>query len=392
MSDDVDDKDKPKDDGGHNGHRTEYDKSNARGDVSPADEKVFEFLDSLFVDDKNFPESIEVRHVKGRNSDRMGDRLKKYTFSTKPTKERLVAITNEMVSRMKVYADILGRPTVFHIAASNPQIADGFYDRVLYKTKPTGNWKGRGDEFGMTPPEEEGEDDVPFSLSYQKAFLGHSNALFGLMGGMIEGLLDRSDRQAQFMAQQLERTQAKNIELLEVNLKLVQADDDRKARMRRAEMWDKNIDRGLNMAWDLIPPMLTAGKKDHAGWQPGTDSSEAFTLRQFFEIKDGDDTSGKLTLEQLRIIFGDVDEANGTITKAGILSAEQGMLLAGVAKKEVNPDQLDALIEGGPLEITNEQVMKIFAAGVPPMVLAPLKMLFDVRKAKRREKQNGQGE
>ena len=382
MSDDTTEDHKPDKD-----KRSDYDRANAKGDVSPDNERIFEFLDSLFIDDKNFPESIDVRQVAGTDYHKYGDPVKKIPFSssTKPGKERLVSLTNDILLRMRQDCDVRQKETVYHIAARNPALGEDFYDRILFRCKPSKRWAKRGEELGIGGGVEGDDDEMSFASRYNMKMLEHHEKWIGLVGGMLEGLIDRGDRQATTAFSQLERAQAKNLELLEVNIRMAQADDERQERREKAKMWRENINKGLDMAWKVLPPMLTAftGNKNGgpSGWVPNTESIEASTLRSFFETKD---SGGFLTAEQFEVVCGTPNK-EGVIVRPGILTPEQVNLLVQVANLKENPESLDFLTSGGKYEISQAQAMAILQAGIPMEALAPIKMLLDVRMAKRQQ-------
>lgn len=369
---------------------SDFEKNLKQGPVSPVNEDVYGFLVNLYADEGDYPERIEVRTIKGRNKDQYGIQIKQYlsrSTSTKPTNERLVMMANEIVHRCKIHTDTAQKPMTFMIGAMHHARSDDFYEIMTLDVRPSKKWKNG--ESGAEGEDEDGE----FSGRYNIAMLGHFTQFFGLIGGMMEGLIDRSDRQAQASANDAERVRARYIELLEANLKLVQADDERTERRERSQMWRKNIDKGLDMAWNLLPPMvgaLTNKNGSNAGWVPGTKSSESYTLSQFFKRSD---EGGKLQPHEFEIIFGKIEEGKPFVP--GVLSPQQGEILGNVAQELISPDQLDLLLPGGVLEITQEQIMTILQAGVSMEVLAPLKLLFDVRLAKKQQAQqqnlNGKG-
>lgn len=363
---------------------SDFDKDLKKGPVSPVNEDLFNFLDNLFTGEGEFPERIELRTVTGRNKDQYGQQLWQKIFksgSSKPSRERVVMFTNEIIHRARMRTDATKKECVYVIGAMHHARHDDFYEVHMLTVKPRKNWvngeNGEGAEGGD-------DEDMPFSTRYNMQMLGHHNQWSSMVMGFMEGLVDRSDRQAAFAFSQLERLQARNIELLEVNMRLVQADDERHERMEKSKMWRENISKGLDMAWGILPPMLSSFKGNNAGWNAGMETSESYTLREFFKDKtDG----GKLTKGEFEKIFGKLSEDGQQVLEAGVLSIPQGKLLAGIASKETSPDRLDDLLPNGPLEITKEQVMSIAESGIPIEVLAPLKMLLDVRMAKRAEQQ-----
>ncbi len=371
--DPPDDKKKSKD-------KTDYEKANQKGGVSPSDERVFEFLDALFVDETHFPESIEVRQVSGRNFDRMGEPVRKipFTSATKPTKERLVQIANDIVFRIRVDCDIRKRETMYHIAAKNPQLGAEFYDRILFRGEPTGKWKKRAGEFGNglngDGMGEEDEDEIPFHSRYNIERLGHDREMFNLYRGAMEGLIDRSDRHATMAFEFASKMQDKYIESLEANILLVKQDDERKANADKQKIYNEALVGGLNIAKALLPQMI-AKKDGGTVWHPGDDSPDALTLREFVKIKSEDGMNGTLTKEQFATVFGNPNEG----LAGGILTPSQSYLIAAISEKLLSPDSIDMLLVPGPLQVSQEQIAALMSCGVDQMKLAPLQALFENR-------------
>lgn len=378
-----DDKDKKKE--------SDFDRELKKGPLSPSNEELFNFLDNLFTGEGEFPERIDVRIVKGRNRDQYGRQVKQFIFksgSVKPSRERVVMMTNDIVLRIRQETDVMRRETDFMIGAMHSARSDDFYEIMTLTVKPTKKWSKSGAELGIIGDDNNDDDSVPFSLSYEKAFLSHSNTQSSLMWSMIEGLVDRMERHNSLIFNQLEKVQIQNFGLIESHLHLLQAADDREEKRERSKMWRENISKAVDHAWKLVPPVMASLKGNTDSWSEGTESPESMTLSEFFREKS---SGGRLTEQEFEKIFGTTDKLSKMIVTAGILSEEQGYLLMGVAQKKVNPNALDALLPGGQCEITPVQSQDIIAAGIPVDVLMPLKLLLDVRVAKkqRKEKENG---
>lgn len=387
MSDDTDGFDSTPTDGMKGKQEPDFERETKKGPISPVNEDLFLFLDGLFSGEGEFPEKIEVRTVKGRNKDQYGVQVKQYIYKNtnapKPSREKIVMMTNEIVHRCKIHTDVAQRESNFIVGAMHHARSDDFYEIMELTLMPSKKWR-RGERGDLDP--EEPED---FANHYNKAFLGHITQMFGLFGAAFEGLVDRSDRQAAAASADAEKMRGRYIEMLEMNLRLMQASDDRQERIERSKMWRENVGKGLDLAWGLLPPMLSSfkGNGSQNGWQQGMTTAESYTLEQFFKLPD---SGGKLTVEQFELIFGKME--NGVLVAPGALTLDQTQLLGRVAAKEICPDKLDDLLPGGPLEIKQEQIMKILQGGIPLEALLPLKTLLDVRMAKQQEKnQKGEG-
>lgn len=358
---------------------SDFEKETKKGPVSPVNEDLYEFLSALFGGEGEFPEKLECRTLVGRNKATYGDVIWQKIFKgvSKPNEQQVVNLANQALHRMRVHTDMRQRECYFLIGAIHHDRSDDYYEVMHFTVKPGKKWKNgeRGDA------ERDDEDDEFSPGQYNRHFLDHIRDREGTILGMVEGLIDRSDRQAQTAQNNFERIMSKYIELLEINLKLVQAGDERQERIEKAKMWRENINKGLDMAWSMVPPLLAGFKKGDGGWQQGMDSPEAKTLRDFFrEKKEG----GPFSREQFEVIMGRQDE-EGNLIPSGVLSEDQVLLLVGLAKCEINPSQVDLLLPGAKLAITQDQIMKIMASGIPQEAFAPIYALIQVRMAKREE-------
>ncbi len=387
MSDEFDDgpqdpKDKTKE--------SDFDRDLKKGPLSPVNEDLFNFLDSLFDGEGEFPEKIEVRTVKGRNKDQYGLQIWQKIYksgSVKPSRERLVMLSNEIVKRIRIQTDTIQRESTFLIGAMHNGRSDDYYEIMTLSAKPSKKWAKSGEGNGDL----DSDEDEPFPQKYNLAMLGHHTQLFGLVGGMIEGLIDRSDRQAAAAMNDAEKMRARYIEMMEMNMKLLQAKDERDEKMAEAKMWREQKQKGLELAWQNIPPMLASlkGPNANAGWTPGTETNEAITLRESLKTQE---EGGKISQAQFEIICGKLDD-NGMLVTRGVLTPEQVQLLVRVANKEANPDALDELLPGGALAVTPEQGQMLMQSGALE-ALMPLKLLLEQQMAKRaaRQSNNPQGE
>lgn len=368
---------------------SDFDRDERKGPVAPVHEDLFNFLSSLFTGEGEFPERVDCRTVKGRNRDQYGMLLTQYVAKSnteKPSRERIVKLCNNFIHRMKLQTDVAQRETHFIIGAMHHSRSDDYYDIMPFTVMPSKKWRNAvgGTATGIQGNESGDEEDESFAGKYNLAMLGHHTNLFGLVGGMIEGLIDRSDRQAAAAMNDAEKMRARYIELLEANLKIMQAKDERDEKLAEAKMWREQKQKGMELAWQTIPPLLTSFKPPNANvsWTPGTESNEAITIREALKSQG---EGGKCSQADFEIICGKLDE-NGMLTTRGILTPEQVQLLVMVANKEANPDALDELLDGGSLAITPEQAALLVQSGAVA-VLMPLKILMEQQLAKRAARQ-----
>lgn len=325
----------------------------------------FEWLERLF-DGAQFPEKLETRVVQGKNFERLGPMIKQIIFppkAVKPTKEMLVALSNELLFLMQRDCDIQRKSVVYGVHCAHFSRDNDFYERWLHRATPSP--LRANDGIARDDAEEEQTQDARFSSQV----LTHHERLFQLYGGGFEGLLDRFDRvlerQETRIIKQDERIE-KLSEMLERSLSL---EAERAEKREWNQLKIRSVEKALDLGLAIAPPLVNqiAGKQVI----PTNDSSEAITLRGFFKKTS---EGGSLTEEQAVKAFGTDDG------KPGILSFDQAKLLWDVAHCKASPDELDKLLPGGGLAVTPEQFVALQTmCGFAQEQIAPLYLLFQNR-------------
>jgi len=344
----------------------------------PKNPQFFEWLEKLFDGTAQFPEKIETRVVSGRHNERLGPMIKQIVFSpqareavkestketktgekgrnsSKPSREELVAMSNELLYLCQRDCDQARRPTTYGVHVAHFMREVDLYERWVMFLKPQGIHALKD---GEEVDDEDGESGSP-QHKYAIQKLHHDERMFNLYGGALEGLIDRQDRALEREASTNERLRSSNERLLEMVEKLQSQDHQRKMDEQWNNLKIKSVEKGLDLAIGLAPPLLNqlTGKKTIATQE----SAESITLKAFFKR---DEDGGKLTVAQADRAFGAYDKDMNLI-KAGALSTEQAKLLWDVAHCAAPVEELDRLLPGGSLEVKQEQVIelqKIFEA------------------------------
>lgn len=336
----------------------------------------FEYLESLFDGEGKFPERIDVRIVRGKDLATMGPKIKTYEYpagSKKPTREKLVAMSNEILYRVQQDCDVQRKRVSYQVAPLHFTTDSEFYSRYIIGCMPGSTFKN-GENGENDDDDEEKSIEKRFSVQLMK----HQEIMFERHGAALEGLIDRQDRHIERLIarnEQLESRVEKQNDQME---RMRSADDERADRRAWNALKIKGVEKGMDLALAMAPPLVNqiAGKNV----VPTQDTPETIALKEFLKPAA---SGGKLTQDQAHAAFGvwDGTPDNKLITP-GVLLPQQVALLHAVAFGEVSPNELNNFMPGaGPLAITMEQVaalQQIF----PFDQLMPIMMIFEARRPK----------
>ena len=346
-----------------------------KSEIEPIPKSVllFEWLEKLFDGGSQFPEMISCRVVSGQRYERLGPPIKQIIFpakATKPSRGELVALSNELVGLMQRDADIQRRRIVYGLHVSHKLRDPDFYERYLYACDPSPLHAGEG-----VPRPMDDESPVERTLEAQFAVqaMGHMERMFALYGGGFEGLLDRMDRVNEQQAQAITKKDERIEKLSDMLERALSHEEERREKREWSLLKIRSVEKAVELGLTMAPPLLNqiAGRK----LIETSDSQEAITLRNFFKKKV---EGGQLTEEQAVLAFGSDDG------KPGVLAFEQTKLLFDVAHCRAPVEELDKLLPGGSLEITQEQVMALTTrCGFALDQLAPLHTIFAARTKQR---------
>jgi hypothetical protein len=345
---------------------------------SPKDLQFFEWLEKLFYVDAQSPEKIDVRVVSGKHHERLGPSLIRRDYGpskeSKPSKTKLVTLSNEILFAVQRDCDIQRKSLVYAVSAWDFTRGDDPYERWLLRRQPGTMFQGEGGARGGGGGGDDADETAEQKLIAQ--MMRHHETMFGLYGGGFEGLLDRMDRilerQDSRIKEQDDRI-AKQNEMMERALSM---EEERAEKRAWAQLKAKGAEKMLDMAVAIAPPLLNqlVGKTV----VETKETAESITLKEFFKTAD---KGGKLTQEQSNKAFGRYsDKEPYDLIEPGVLTLGQAKLLFDVAHCNIPSDELDKLMPDGPLAISMEQIMKLqTSCGLAPEQIMPIGALFEAR-------------
>lgn len=335
----------------------------------PKNQEFFEWLERLFDGPSQFPEKIETRVVAGKEFERLGAMIKQIVFppkAPKPTKEQLVALSNELIFRMQQDCDIQRKSVVYGIHVAHLSRDPDFYERWLHRCYPS----PLRSHDGMPRPEEEPDARSMAEAQFPTQVLSHGERMFQLYGGGFEGLMDRFDRVLERQEISIEKKDARIEKLSEMLERALSLEDERREKREWNQLKMQSIQKAIDLGLGLAPPLLGQLMGGKGGGGNGVkDTAETVTLRNFFKKES---EGGLLTEEQAVFAFGTDDG------KPGVLSFDQAKLLWGVAHCQIPLDDLDKLLPGGPLEVTMDQIIALQSKFRQEQI-APLIVIFEAR-------------
>ncbi len=361
------------------------------------DKAFFEWFESLFHGDSHFPETVTTRVVTGKNGARLGPVVDQMTFlpqakltkedksekgeksksvGGKPSREEMVATTNRLIFLMQRDCDQSGRSTTYSVLATHFSRNPEPYARMLFRLKPTGV---HANEEGREGDEPDDLDDEEGSLE-KKQFgqrLRHHETMFQLLGGGMEGLIDRQDRALERADAREARLQSDNMRLIEMVEKMQSSQHERTLALQWNDLKIRSVEKGLELAINIAPPLLNklTSKTDDASSE---DAITSMTLKNFFKpVSEG----GKLTDEQAKKAFGVYDETPGgskKCTEPGALTEAQTKLLWDVAWGQAPAAELDRLLPGGSMAVEPAQAFQLQQIFSTEQI-APVMMLIMMR-------------
>lgn len=346
----------------------------------PKREDFFLWLEKLFFDEPEafqFPEKIEVRVVSGKHHERLGPMIKQLLFGPgqqqKPTRTKLVEISNEILHRVQRDCDIQRKTMVYGVHVAHFAREADFYERYLLRCNPSAAHQSEGSP-------RDGEDDDSQGGKFVNQVMSHHEKMFSLYGGAFEGLLDRMDRVLERQEGRIEKQDARIEKMSEVLEKALSLEAERAEKREWQQLKIKAAEKGLELGAALAPPLLNSlmAKGKTTTGEPDGEGLEALTLRNFFKK---DTEGGMLTQEQANIAFGLYSETPPhDLVKPGVLSMEQAKVLWDVAYGNAPAAALDSLLPGGNFAVTGEQLMALQSkCGFSMEQLAPLQMIFEAR-------------
>ena len=348
---------------------------------SPRNPQLLSWLEGLFFGSGDYPQKLEVRLMWGSRHERGGPVIKQIVFPPnmispsdrvdtedkaesgpggkserrkhKPNREELVEVSHDILNRIQLECDAAGKAGVYFILATHLAVSDQPYERFPIRAAPKGPRLERSED------DEDEEEGVNGTKSMNKAFLlgmEQNKQMFQLLGSMVEGMVDRSDRALVRAEEALEATRTQLLRQQDVVSRAMDIQSEREMKSDMHKFKIKVMDRGLNMFEGFAPqflPGLLGGK----GANGIVESSESMILKTFLRpIEEG----GQLTEGQVDQVFGMFDDSpEMKLVKPGALTEEQGRIIHGVAHLKMPADELEKLVPGGACALTQDQLVSL---------------------------------
>lgn len=359
---------------------------------SPKLREFAEWLIDGFYGPSDYPEKIEVRIVYGPRLASLGPIVKQVLYPpnmvegtigeddkdkpngknaekrrSKPNREELVGLANEISARCQNDCDGNGRDTAYAVRLIHFQRDDDAYERWVLKKKPAVP-KSRGELDGE---DEDGEYGGGGIARLEGQRLGHHERMFSMVGGMLEALVDRQDRIIERQEAALASANARLERQQEITERALSLEHERAIKRDWENIKIKSVERGIDLFQGLAPSfmgMITGKKIDGI-----TESPESLTLKFFFKHeKEG----GKMSDAQLDAAFGAFDDSpEQKQIRPGVLSVDQGRVLYDVAQCRVPSTDLEKLLPDGELELSQEQLVRLQSIFTPEQLTPIIAMI-----------------
>jgi hypothetical protein len=232
--------------------------------------------------------------------------------------------------------------------------SDEPYERWQLKKTPAVA-KSRG-EIELDGLEDEEGGGTQMRVETQR--LGHHERMFSMMGGMLESIIDRQDRIIERQEQAIAQRDHRYESMMEVVERARSLEHERNKDRQNHDLRMRAVEKGMNLLEGLAPNFLAmlSGNKSTANGSI-IETPQSMTLKLFFKHqKDG----GQMTDKQLDDAFGMYDDSSEMkLIRPGVLSLEQGKILHDVASLRVPANDLEKLLPGERMGLTQEQLVQL---------------------------------
>jgi len=359
--------------------RQERQKDKTQVNPEPTRPDLFQFVEKLFEGADQKPERIELRQAYGPGCRKYGTTVlqKEYKAnSLKPTREQMVALSNELLDAAQTNCNEIGKPHRYGVLPKHYAKSDSYYACFVIAMQP----KQRPGYNGL---DVEDDDDVESDVKRRDGLLQHSlehlktgdeherwrqDQFSGAVGDIIEKYQSLVDRLMQ-----------QNSEFMKEHRELFKAADEALSRKSErdlaAEMQKFKIGM-LQNGFDFLKQLAPVAVNQLTGKQtiPTEKSAESIAVSSFLE---------GLADPQARALFGDIDDDKKELKPNGIFTPAQAMIFFNVARCQEPPAALDKLLEGEHA-VTEQQIAKAQAV-VSAQQFMPLVALVMGRKRKQLE-------
>lgn len=322
----------------------------------------FEWLEGIFFGEQEHPERITINSVSGRELERLGPLIKQFIYRPeagkdgKPSKEKIVALSNEIVTRCQTECNAVGRRMIYGVHVYHAvRNGDEPYERFIIRCEPKGKTANNGvpGDLGRAGFGADDDGEISMQERYAVHALHRDERMFQLFAAAMEGVMDRMDRHIERQEKSQENLRERYERQQEISERALSLEEERAAKREWRQLGIKLADRGGTMGMDLILPALMT--KITGKTLPGiAESAESRLLKDFFRSQaDG----GKLTEAESATVFGIFDEGphgEHVCQREGILSYAQGRLMWEISQCQAPAERIDEFLSG-PLVITEDQ-------------------------------------
>lgn len=348
--------------------------------------QLFDFLEALFygVDDaepEQYPERLELNVVAGRYSEQLKAIVWTQQFAPikapiesqrrgagqgKPSKERLVALSNYLMEQMQRDCDAYGHQRSYGVHAWSTSRGDNPYMRVLFSLRPKGIYPRDPDA-----DDEEGDGKLDNNKVLVQ-LMDQSRQMHEVQMTAIMGLIDRYNRDKERDSSEIDRLHRTRADMFDKLEKALSLELDREERREWQRLRRQVADKGWQVVETYGPALMAALIGKNKGGNANDPAALQGTVLDIAEVLL---TFLKNSQEkQLVDAFGDWDSQR--CIKQGVLTPDQAMILVHVAQRQMPVSELAKLTPpSGECAITPDQYMKLTEIFTPQQ-LAPLQQVF----------------
>lgn len=300
----------------------------------PADDELFEFLESLFhLRDSRaqqpgvpgppdaMPERIKLCAVFGVGGRDHGPSLMhedwKPTSSPLPTREALVIFCNKLRARAARDCTILGKPQRYAVLAYSHLKGTEAYERFLMALRPGPKEYTEKD---AAPTEEETNSSTTMRLLEMS--MDHQRWMAEQFSEAIGSVMARQDQTIENLTRSLAESYKEHREVIKLREDLADRSVEREEKRADMEMKSRLADAGINMLQNLMPGIAALLTKGAVGGD--------VAINKFIQ---------SLRPEQRDKLFG-VWSEEGARTEPGILSLEQVEVVCAIATGQSPPARI----------------------------------------------------
>lgn len=317
----------------------------------PANPALFEFIEKLFEGNDQKPEKLELKQVYGPGARKHGTTIlvKDYKANApKPTREQLVAITNEFMALAQQNCDSVGKPHKYVIAARHFAKSDTYYAAWVLAMKPRqrpgDELEGDEEESATSAEDRRRESFLQYTLDHLKE--GNENRRWeqDQFSTAIGHLFERYENIIEKSFARIEHLESKYLDFFKAAEEALSKKQERDLAADREKFKMQMMQSGFEFLKQMAPVAVNqlTGKQTI----PTEKSAESIAVHSFLE---------GLSEQQGIALFGPFE--NGAPIGA-IFTPSQAAIFFAVAECKAPPSELDRLLDGGDHAITTEQIGK----------------------------------